>query len=329
MPSDSYPFAVGRIRGLERSLLDQMDLSRIAEQPMAAAVKSLADLGYGQNAKDKSDADSLIAAEMDSLRLIIEEVTPKKELTDLFIIPQDAINFKLLLKARMLGETVGDDELARGLFDAALLKKAVETKKYDGLPLELAEGMRQVEKRIGEKEFAEGVDPLTVSAEVDRVVYGFVFERLRETKNSFVEGYFRAKVDFTNLLSFLRARALRWDKTRLAVVLVGGGRVSESDFLKAYDLPVEGIEKAISFGELGGAVRKGLLAYADGGESIYDAAVVFEESLMDIAAAQRLDSFGIGPVVCYLLKKTEEGKKLRIIFAKKRSGETAERRKVS
>ncbi len=320
MPSDSYPFAVGRIKGLERSFLDPAEFSRIADLPEYSAVKSLADSGYGQDATDKTDPDALISAEMDTLRLTIEELTPKTALTDLFFLSQDAINLKLLLKARLLEEEVVDDELAFGLYDAELLKKAVENKDYSELPEKLAEGLDEVETAIAKKaELGVSVDPFTVSAEVDRAIYQYVFAQLKKLRNSFVSKYFKAKVDFTNVLSLLRARSLRWEKERFELVFIDGGELEKKEVLNAYDLPVDGMERAINFGSNDRAIKRGLSAYLNDNNSVFAASAIFDDALMEIAASERNDSFGIGPIIHYLLKKMDEGKRLRVLFARKRA----------
>lgn len=309
---------------MERSLLDAAAFNRIADQPFAAAVKSLADSGYGQGAENKADPDELIAAEMVSLRILIGELTPNAAETDLFWLEQDAINLKLLLKARLLDDMMGG-EFASGLFDVEALKTAVETKDYSVLPAKLTEGMDEVERLIDARVPLGGIDPLTVSAEVDRAVYGYLTDRLKPRlgilRTVFSAKYFKAKIDFTNMLSLFRARALKWDKSRYETVFVDGGEVEKKALLDAYELPADGIERAVSFGSLDAPMKRALLAYINEGGSISAVSAVFDEALMEIAGEERNDSFGIGPVVYYLLRKADEGKKLRVLFAKKRAGE--------
>lgn len=326
MPADSYPFAVGRIRGLERSYLDAAAFHRLAEQPIEQAVKSLADSGYGQEAANKSDPDALIDAEMQTLRELIEELTPDKRLTDLFWLEQDATNLKLLLKARMLGDEVEDSAFAKGLFDIETLRAAVEEKDYTAFPANLAESLSAVEQMIDKRESTQQrVDPLTVSAEVDKAVYGYIFSELKKTRNKFIASYFGARVDFTNVLSLLRARALKWDRAKFSAVFVPGGEVKEKDLLEVYDLPVDNIERAVDFGTQYSAIRQGLSAYMNERGSVAAAAEVYDRKLMDVAGEERYDSFGIGPIVYYLLRKADEGKQLQVLFAKKRAAEAAGR----
>lgn len=326
MPSDSYPYAVGRIRRLELSLLEQADFNRISEQPPETAVKSLADTGYGQNAQNKDDADALVTAEFELLRTVINELTPKKELTDLFFLTQDAINIKLLLKARLLGDTIENDEFAFGLFNVEILKKAVNEKKYSDLPGLLAEGMLELEKIILEKGQLEDADPFMIGAMVDRIVYKFIFNQIKSSKNALVSRYFKAKVDFTNILSMLRVRLLKWKKERFSLVFIDGGEVSAKTLLGMYDLADDAIVNAAE-GEYKDVIRRGINACftETGSIQIHAAAMIFDDALLDIAAAERHDSFGIGPVVYYLLRKIDEGRRIRVLFTHIRSGEPAKK----
>ena len=318
MPSDSYPFAVGRIKGLERGFLTQQDFNRIEEQPLHTAVKQLADSGYGSDAQDKLDPDSLVAAEMKHLHLLIDEVTPDKATTDLFWLDQDAINIKLMLKARLLKEEVSDSDFAYGLFETATLKNAVENRNYSSLPSLLHMGMDGIEQLIRDKQ-TDAIDPFAISTEVDRVIYGYI---LSTSKNAFVHKYFKAKLDFTNVVSFLRARALLWEKEKINLVFIEGGDIGLKCLLDAYDLSPDKIERAITCGkDIDGAVRRGLSQYKEDKVSIVDVTEVLDAELAKIASSERLDSFGIGPIVNYLYRRVDEGKKLRILFAKKRIGE--------
>lgn len=324
MPSESYPFAVGRIRGLERRLLNQSDFNRIAEQSSALAVKFLADSGYGIGAENREDADELIDAEMEILYRTIDELTPDKEITDLFFITQDAVNLKLLLKARLLGETIEDGELSRGIFNVSLLKSSVDTRKYNDIPEKLTDALAGVEKMIDEEAVLGNIDPFAVSTEVDKAIYGFAFDRLSKKKNPFVLKYYKAKVDFTNFLSMLRARALGWKKENFSQVIIDGGDIDKKTLLDSYDLAPDALDQKVKFfGGLIKAIRRGLEVYLDGDNSINAAAAVFDQALKDIAAEERYDSFGIGPIVNYITKKTDEAARLRVLFTKIRSNETS------
>ncbi|MEG2083829.1 MAG: V-type ATPase subunit, partial [Oscillospiraceae bacterium] len=117
MPSDSYPFAVGRVKLLENGLLDRSKLARLNELTLPEAVRALSDWGYAADYPVKNDIDGMVAFRRRELRSVIDEVTPDKELTDLFYLETDATNFKLLLKYRMLGGYGFDHaDLQSGLF---------------------------------------------------------------------------------------------------------------------------------------------------------------------------------------------------------------------
>ena len=312
----SYPYAVGRIRGLERSFLSPQDLARMAEQPLAAAVKQLADSGYGHEAENKSDPDALVATEMKTLRSVIDELTPDKPLTDLFWLEQDAVNLKWLLKARLLHEPVTKEDLAFGLFDFELLQHSVAQKDYSAFPPVLKSRLSELEAAIGKN---VGADPYAISAAVDDAIYQQIFSN---KKKGFTHKFFSAKVDFTNVLSFLRSRGLGWSLEKFEMSLLKGGDLPLKQFLDAYPLSSEEIEVALPRGSVHeSAIRKALAATLGENGDIASAADIFSTALLTFAASDRFDPFGIGPVVYYLHRKIDEGKRLRVLFAKKRSSE--------
>ena len=317
MPSDSYPYAVGRIRGLERSFFSPQDFTRMAEQPFQAAVKQLSDSGYGQEAEDKSDPDELVAAEMKALRHTIDELAPEKPLTDPFWLEQDAVNLKLLLKARLLEEDIPKEDFAFGLFDLGLLQQAVAQKDYSALPSPLASSLAELEVSI-EKQAV--MDPFFISTAVDRAIYRQIFSI---GKKSFVHKFFSAKVDFTNILSFLRARSLNWSREKFEMSLLDCGELPLKQLLDVYALAPDEAELALSRGSAHEtAIRKTLAATLGESGNISAASDIFSNALLELASGDRFDSFGIGPIVYYLYRKIDEGKRLRILFAKKRSMET-------
>ena len=88
MPQESYPYAVGRVRAVEERLLDGSSWARLRELDEHDAVRYLAEAGYGANAAG-SEPEDLIEAELLHTREFIEEVTPDKRLSDLFLLRVD------------------------------------------------------------------------------------------------------------------------------------------------------------------------------------------------------------------------------------------------
>lgn len=94
---DSTIYAVARIRTLEKGLLSAERIKRMAQGSLDDAMRLLIETGYGSMPEATADdLDTLIKNELDRMRAVIQEVTPDKALTDVFLMarrcykPKDA-----------------------------------------------------------------------------------------------------------------------------------------------------------------------------------------------------------------------------------------------
>ena len=314
MPSDNYPYAVGRVRVVEGALLDAGKLARLRELPFGEAVKQLGDWGYAADYPVKSDPDGMIAFRRAEVRALIAELTPKPQLTDLFYLEVDATNVKLLMKNHLLGgENYDDVELAHGVFDPGLLRDCVQSGRYEPLGETLGEKLRAVDAEMKKR-----VDPRILSAGVDNAFFAHIQTVLAKESNAFCTRYFTDKIDIVNLLSVLRARELGWDETEFRPMIIPGGRVAGDRLLAAVSGDEESLSKNLFSGETSDTVRRAVELYKSG--SLEQARDLIETAQLALAEAERYDSFGIGPIAYFLLASEAECRALRVLFAKKRTG---------
>lgn len=318
MPSDNYPFAVGRIKIIENSLLGDSKLSRLSELGYAEALKQLNDWGFSAEYPDKTDVDALIDYRRKDIRNTVFDLTPNEGLTNLFWLEFDAINLKLFLKSRLLGgsDLVDASTLTGGVFEPTLIRDCVDTKKYEPLGEPLATSMNELEKRMKLSN-----DPRVLSALVDRAIFGYIFDTLKSNKNAFCLGYFKKKADFTNVTSLLRARALKWSASELSDMLIEGGSIDTKTVLSGLEAPADKLPKLFGGAENDGEIKAALAVYNTG--SVNAAAELLERYLLETVKEERNDSFGIGPIANYLLTGEYECRALRRMFAKKRAAKTA------
>ncbi len=314
MPSDNYPYAVGRIRVLESSLLDEGKRARLRELPFAEAVRQLSDWGYAADYPVRTDPDGMIAFRRAEVRALIADLTPRPRLTDLFYLDIDATNIKLLMKNHLLGgENYDDVELAQGVFDPELLRDCVQSGRYEPLGPALDEALRAVDAEMKKR-----VDPRILSAGVDNAFFAHIHAVLAQEKNAFCTRYFTGKIDFQNLLGVLRARELGWDETDFRPMVIPGGQISADRLLAAVSGDEEELGKYLFVGECADEIRKAVSLYKSG--SLEQARDLIEASQLALAEKERYDAFGIGPIAYFLLASEAECRALRVLFAKKRTG---------
>ncbi len=313
MPTDNYPYAVGRIRILENGLLGDAKLARLAELPYDGARKQLLDWGFAAEYPVKDDVDGLVDFRRREIRDTIYELTPQPALTDLFYLEYDATNLKLLLKERLLGggDTAASD-LTAGIFDPALLSECVGSRDYAPLGEPLCSLLCGVEARM-----ALASDPRVLSAMVDDAVFRYIFSALEKNKNEFCARYFSRKADFTNIISLLRARALRFDENAFSEMLVSGGALDKAALVGCLDLDAERLAERLANEDNEKAVKPALALYA--AQGVGAAALALQGALLDVGMLERFDPFGIGPLAAFLLRGEYECRALRRLFAEKRA----------
>lgn len=312
MPQGSYAYAVARIRALETHMLDALKFARLKEVDEDEALKLLQEAGYGQCAVNE-DIEPAISAELNAARKAVWEVTPEPELTGLFLLPIDAHNLKALLKARLMQTTASDILLEGGLFNVEKLIKAVSEKDYRDLPDAFSQALTSMERQI-----QNNPDPRYLSAVVDRTVFAYIRAVTAKKKNAFVSAYFAAQADFVNVRSVIRARALHYETDKLASMLVPGGEISSADLIEALSLPVEQLSKKLGKGKNGRAIGAALDEYATCGSST-SLERRMDAALMALTRSGKHETFGLGPVIGYLLGREAEARALRVLFAAKRA----------
>ena len=275
---NSYPFAVGRIKAVEGSLLDRSKWNRLLDGDVEQAMQALREFGYGADAQEHS-LDGLIRQELRKAALLIAEVTPDQELTDLFLLPTDGHNLKVLLKSRLLSEESDSLLQEGGSIPIDWLKACVEHEDFSLLGPVLEQQLSGI--------FSVG-DPRLLSAAVDNAVYTKIWSVLETKNNSLLRRYFTARAAYINLLSRMRAERLGWDEQAVVPMLI--------------------------------PIKFQTVDQPEAGSTVMNTQSRMNRKLMEIVREEKNDSFGIGPIVCYLLDKQAEARNLRVLFAAKRSG---------
>ncbi|MGI5894128.1 MAG: V-type ATPase subunit [Candidatus Merdivicinus sp.] len=304
MAKVSYPFAVGRIRALELKLIDAARWTRLREASREDAIRLLSEIGYG-NGAPKDDPESMIRMEEEETRKVIAELSPEPVWTDLFLLPVDAHNIKAAYKGKRLEQDVSRLLMEGGTVPADLVRISVEAGEYSMLPAAFRPVLEEADSNQSLLEF---------SAAVDRAVFEQIRLVLHKKKNPLLSRYFTAQADFTNVLSTLRAAALKWDAEKLSLVLLPGGTIPQEAFAEA--LGSGQFVPTLCKGEFASAVSRVLTDYVQDG-SLTDAERRFTEERTLLLNEGQDDTFSIGPIVGYWMQRENEARELRVLFARK------------
>ncbi len=270
----SYAFANGRIKALEETLLKEADFDAISQcESYEKALGFLLDKSYGSCA-DCRDVEQLIESEIEKTYKVISEITPNKQLTDLFLLDIDAHNLKVYLKARFSLENTDSLVISGGCFPCELLAACVKVDDFSAL----GESFQQYLKASSKIS-----DPQTLSTLVDQAMFLHIFKVLEKNKNQLVYKFFEKKALLLNANMKIRAKSLAYSDEKIASMMI---KLPDN---KDMDLPDDCTS--------------------------YDIEKQMQLELPESIRSKKHDTFSIAPVICFLLDKIDESKRLRIIFS--------------
>lgn len=310
MPQPSVSYACGRVGVLRRSVLGPSQLERLmAAHTYEEACRTLSDIGFvgAENADFQAAADQHVRRAC----VLVNEVTPRPELTDCFLLRYDIHNLKVLLKSRFLGK---EPEFlsACGSLPLEALRHAVSEHRYHALPDVLRDALDALEKQL-----ARAFDPMLVDAELDKAMYRLIFDRLKRASCPTARAYFTAKVDMQNLIILLRTRAMQKDFAFFEKLFLPCGSVELKAFGKAADDPERLSRLMKPYGV--NAVQTALQCALDPSRlPLMEKAA--DDYLYSLFRGARYQSTGMDVLLGYLLKAQREATDVRLIMAGKLNG---------
>jgi len=104
-----YIYAVSRIRAIEKRLLDKVKLDRMVEAKSAdESLKVLLEAGYGSgdgDIKSVFEYENILKEEHKKVYSLLNELAPKQETINMFLLSNDYHNVKVILKAEFSEQT--------------------------------------------------------------------------------------------------------------------------------------------------------------------------------------------------------------------------------
>lgn len=314
MPQQSCFYANARISALEKGLFSAQTVRKMAEGSLEDAMRVLLDAHYGGlSDATPEDCERMIENERRHTAQVIAEVSPKPELTDLLLFQTDAHNLKMLLKGRMLGRT--DVPLADGgVHSAEWLSSCVQAQDYAGLPVEMASALDALEQKL-----KVDAQPQLVSVAVDSGYLGYAMRAVKALSDPLMQTYFGVLCDFSNLLTFLRMRAMGAAKEDMKGFLLPEGGIKHKTLTESYDLSADSLSRALSGSQANEAIQRGLSDMLQSG-NIGALEKERDNYLVSLLRAHRYENDTVYPVIGYYLARDREAKAIRLIVTAKRNG---------
>lgn len=306
-----YAYAVARIRSNELKLLGAQDIDGlIAAGDCARTAARLSDKGWDSDGAAVDDGE-MLRREGEKTWAFINEIAPDPAALDFLRIPNDFHNVKVALKAKLRSTEWKQLCLSPATVDIDLIGRAVDEKQFELLPAFLADSARDAYEAL-----VSWADGQLCEVILDRAAL--------ETAIASAKGQGGLALELTELDAFaadirMAVRCARMKKSR--------GFVS-SALAACEALDIEALADAAVQSEE--AVRELLSTFdRDAADALGQGLAAFERLCRNRRAAllqgHQYDILGIAPIICYILAREEEQRRVRIILAGQRNGVGSDR----
>ena len=304
-----YPYAVARIRVLEKNLLSKQALNQMADDREAeGALRTLSDYGYDTSlAQSPRDFENVLNVELQKTYDTIRDLAPAERFIDVFLYKNDYHNLKVLIKQEVSGIDGERYLVDGGSISVDTLKNALLERNFTSLPLIMGTAIDKAFDAFAKTQSGQMID-----ITLDKAAFGQMQETAKEINNDFVSKYVAKVCDLTNLKSFLRIRSMGKDFTAFHAVFVQGGDISETMFLAVFgtDNPAASFQ-ATAYGEIcEEGMEKGFTYF----EKLCD------DHIMSFVQSAKFQALTLEPLIAYLYAKESEIKTVRIILTSKING---------
>ena len=310
-----YAYAVGKIRALEKRLLDRSRMERMIDaRSPEEALKVLLEAGYESGSDDYSDVyeyESLLKNEQLKVYMLLKSIAPEPEVFDIFLFQNDYHNIKVLLKAEFLDQNCDYMLIDTGTIPVAELKKMIGERDLT----RMTKTMRNaVEESIDV--FNRTNDPQDIDIILDRASFQQMQEYAASSGYKFVFELVQLMTDLTNIKIFLRGRSTgkKWDS--LQKILLPGGSIDKRVFIENLEGTLESFVSFIKSKPYGSICVDGIENFNSTG-SLSKFERLTDNYVMSYIKKAKYVALGIEPLIAYLWAKENEIKNARIIMVGK------------
>ena len=310
----SYVYTVARLRGMENHILDTAFFSRLMDSAgIDDALKALGETSYSQwISQNGGNFDKAIDSEMLATCEELKTFVPDKELLDIFRLPYDFHNVKVLLKGLFKvrgGESEGRryDLLSKlGTIDAEELTNAIETEEYGFLPYGLTDLIPQCWQLWDATKNAQAVE-LLIDHQMFRAMLG-VAEGLKMPE---IVQWVKSRIDAENLRSAVRLSRMKYDSTKALPFFHDGGNIRADDMARLLNEPQETWSRLLSHTDIA-SVLGALQESGDMKAALSDVSKSLDDYLIRVLDGAKYSMDAPANVLLYLLTKEAETRNMRV-----------------
>lgn len=329
-----YAYAVGRVRMLETHLTGKAFLERLLACPDAvSAASAMTEAGYpapergdggaagGQSGAVHAYIRTLDACAAQAVRYV-RDFAPEPELFDIFLLPYDYANAKIVLKNEQ-NDRISEESLSEyGTVPRKTLLRAIRERSFAALPQAMADAIPDAIACIWEQRSARDADlrmDRAYWADCRRIARGASSRAVR----SFLQAYLDLRADWSNLVMLLRARQRGLTAETLEKAYIDGP-LPCAFFRDALACPADGLADCLRDTAYGAAL--GRIVWENGdADCAAQAARQAADAETVFLKENRREVFGIGALLAYVVARQREIQNARVILLGKLNGLPADR----
>ena len=321
---EEYAFANGRIKKLEKGLLTKDLLDRmIKSTDTISAIKILMEGNLNNYSFDLNNPenyeDSLNRELLSSYNIIkdISKVSTFNFLYFTFASKYDFHNIKILIKSKYLKEDVSDKLISPiGTINIKKLNLAIIDEKYEDLP----NSFEFLIKKIF-LEYSKFKDPEIIDFILDKERYVMIFNKIKEvevieTEKNFLKRFIKINIDLNNIISSIRAKIRGEEKIFLKNFLISEGDFNIKNIVAVYDSPLSSWPEKLVYTDYKNVIELGI-KYFQKNNSLMELEKLRDNFIINFTKVGKLITFGIEPLVGFMVAKENDIKNIRIILSGK------------
>lgn len=316
----NYAYAIGRIRVIEKRLLDKSKFDRMIDSKSPVeALKVLLEAGYGETTAEVTtetmsktfEYERLLKEEQKRLYGLLREITDESQIFDLFLLKNDYHNIKVILKSEFLGQEDIGNLMDSGTLPISYIKTAIRERNFEEFALTMKEAIEECLDT-----FNRTNDPQQIDLILDRASFRHMSELADTIEHYFINDILNIIIDMTNINIFLRLKDLDMPVEFLKKSLISGGIINNEIFIENMDSTYEDFLQSMKNSPYENICRAGIGDLIDKG-SLAKFEKLADNYIIDFVKKVKYKTLGIEPLIGYLIAKENELKNVRIVMVGK------------
>ena len=321
---EEYAFANGRIKKLEKGLLNKDILDRMIKSSDAvSALKILTESGlndYSFDLNNPANYENSLNQELLKTYDIIKNISKVSTFNFLyftFASKYDFHNIKILIKSKYLKKDISNELFSPiRTIDIEKLNSAIKDEMYEDIP----DSFEFLIKKTF-SEYSKFNDPEIIDFILDKERYIMIFNKIKEveiieTEELFLRRFIKINIDLNNIISCIRAKVRGDRKSFTKEFLIPEGDFKIENIVEIYDSPLSSWCEKLIHTDYKNVVETGV-NYFQKNNSLMELEKLRDNFIINFSKIGKYVTFGIEPLVGFITAKENDIKNIRIILSGK------------